>query len=65
MATDGSARGVHERCDCCGGETPHDVRLEIRTESRESENAAFSREPYRVAACRLCGSESTIRMNDA
>ena len=65
MATDGTAGGVLERCDRCGAETPHDVRLEIRTESATSENAAFSREPYRVAACRHCGSESAIRMNDA
>jgi ribosomal protein L37E len=62
MATDG---GVRERCDRCGDETPHDVRLEIRTESAASENAVFSREPYRVAACRHCGDKSTLRMNDA
>ncbi|ESS05376.1 MAG: hypothetical protein A07HB70_02419 [uncultured archaeon A07HB70] len=56
---------MRERCERCGAETPHDVRLEIRTESAASENAAFSREPYRVAACRRCGDESSTRMNDA
>jgi len=65
MATDATTGGVLERCDRCDGETPHDVRLEIRTESARSENAAFSREPYRVTSCRRCGSESSIRMNDA
>jgi len=65
MATDGTSGGVVERCDSCGTETPHDVRLEIRTESAAGENAAFSREPYRVTACRHCGDESALRMNDA
>jgi len=62
MATN---RGVRERCERCGAETAHDVRLEIRTESATGENAACSREPYRVAACRRCGDESSTRMNGA
>jgi uncharacterized protein with PIN domain len=56
--------GTRERCDRCG-ETIHDVRVEIRTESTVEENAQFSREPYRVATCQECGSESVLRMNDA
>jgi hypothetical protein len=54
-----------EPCESCGRETPHEVRIEIRTESIERENAEFSREPYRVATCVDCGTESAIRMNDA
>jgi hypothetical protein len=57
--------GVVETCSLCGDETPHDVRVEIRTESTVEENAAFSREPYRIATCRRCGSETELRMNDA
>jgi hypothetical protein len=56
---------VVESCPRCDDETPHDVRVEIRTESTAEENAAFSREPYRIATCRECGSETEIRMNDA
>lgn len=56
--------GIRESCSCCGGETDHDVRVEIRTESNDSENAAFSREPYRVTVCSECGAESVTRMNN-
>ena len=54
-----------EPCSDCGRETRHAVRVEIRTENPGSSNAAFSREPYRVAVCGVCDSESTQRMNDA
>lgn len=56
---------VREPCPGCDGETLHDVRLEIRTESETGENAAFSREPYRVAVCLECGTEISTRMNNA
>lgn len=54
-----------ETCEDCGRETPHAVKIEIRTESRKRENAAYSREPYRVATCRYCGGTSIQRMNNA
>ncbi|MFC7227026.1 hypothetical protein N0B31_06395 [Salinirubellus salinus] len=56
---------VEEECAECGRPTPHAVAIEIRTESEKRENAAFSREPYRVATCRACGTEDAIRMNNA
>jgi hypothetical protein len=57
--------GDLEPCECCGRETPHEVHIEIRTESAKRENAQYSREPYRVATCVLCGEESATRMNNA
>lgn len=54
-----------EPCETCDRETPHDVSIELRTESQRTENAEYSREPYRVATCRLCGAERSIRMNNA
>lgn len=54
-----------EPCTTCRRETPHTVRIEIRTESRKRENAAFSREPYRVAICQYCDGETVLRMNNA
>jgi len=45
--------------------TPHDVAVEILTESTKPENAEFSREPYRVSECRVCGTTETVRMNNA
>jgi len=54
-----------ERCENCGGVTAHRVSVEVRTENEGGENAAFSREPYRVATCRTCGAETSKRMNDA
>jgi ribosomal protein L37E len=54
-----------ERCEQCGRETAHAVSIELRTESTDGQNAAFSREPYRVTECRRCGTTASRRMNDA
>jgi hypothetical protein len=54
-----------EACETCGRETPHDVSIDLRIESRTGENVAYSREPYRVSTCRICGAERSIRMNNA
>jgi hypothetical protein len=54
-----------ELCESCGSETAHEVAVELRTESSQSENAEFSREPYRVTTCRACGEETSQRMNNA
>ncbi|MFB6207137.1 MAG: hypothetical protein ABEJ05_11500 [Haloglomus sp.] len=56
---------VVEECTTCSRETAHQVSVEIRTERQKTENAEFSREPYRVATCLVCGEEDTVRMNDA
>jgi hypothetical protein len=65
MATSIDDERMAEECADCGRETPHDVRIQLLTESRKVENAEFSREPYRVATCRVCGSEESVRMNNA
>lgn len=65
MATRIDDDGMSERCERCDRETAHEVSIELRTESRKAENAEFSREPYRVATCRVCGVENAIRMNNA
>lgn len=54
-----------EHCEDCGGDTIHEVVIEIRTESDEPEKAAYSREPYRVATCTRCSTERAQRMNNA
>ena len=61
----GSADGVTESCDVCEHDTTHSVSIELRTESGKAENAEFSREPYRVTECKVCGAESSQRMNNA
>ena len=60
-----SRDAFEERCEGCGRETPHTVSIELKTESKKRENAAYSREPYRVATCRLCGDTTSLRMNNA
>jgi hypothetical protein len=57
--------GIEEECSACGQTTPHEVTIDILTESGEEENAEFSREPYRVAVCQTCDSETATRMNNA
>ena len=56
---------VVEECDDCDRETTHEISIKMRTENPDSENAEFSREPYRVAECTVCGDTSTERMNNA
>ncbi len=66
MATQNqSFQAITESCDECERETPHDVSVQIRTESQKRENAEFSREPYRVTECQICGEETSQRMNNA
>lgn len=65
MATRMGDDDMTESCSRCGHETPHEVTIRLLTESRKQENAEFSREPYRVATCRVCGSEESVRMNNA
>jgi hypothetical protein len=65
MATTRDGAGMSEVCADCGRETRHSVSVRIRTESNKTENAAFSREPYRVSECRICGATTQTRMNNA
>jgi hypothetical protein len=66
MATSNdSIRDITEDCEDCGRRTPHDVGVEILTESGKAENAVFSREPYRVSECKVCGATTRTRMNNA
>jgi hypothetical protein len=64
-ATTHTPDGSTESCTVCETETPHDVRIEIRTESKKEHNAQYSREPYRVTTCLHCGDEDVLRMNNA
>ncbi|SEP25307.1 hypothetical protein SAMN04487948_12718 [Halogranum amylolyticum] len=57
--------GVTEACSECARETLHKVRVELRKESSKPNNAEYSREPYRVATCMECQTETTLRMNNA
>ncbi|MEF8886804.1 MAG: hypothetical protein V5A30_03285 [Haloarculaceae archaeon] len=63
--TDDAVSTMAETCPDCGRETPHDVSVRILTESAKPDNAEFSREPYRVSECRVCGTTMTTRMNNA
>jgi ribosomal protein L44E len=54
-----------EYCETCGAHSPHEVSIELKTESTKETNRAFSREPYRVTKCRVCGDERAQRMNNA
>jgi len=65
MAATNDDASMSEPCDDCGHETPHTVSVQIHTESDKRENAEFSREPYRVSECRVCGATTETRMNNA
>ncbi|MFC4358706.1 hypothetical protein ACFO0N_12215 [Halobium salinum] len=53
-----------EPCEACGDDTPHDVSISIVTESKKKANTEFSREPYRVTVCSVCGLQTQQRMNN-
>jgi len=65
MATTNDGVDRAEACADCGRDTPHSVSVQIQTESTKKENAEFSREPYRVSKCLVCGSTTSTRMNNA
>ncbi len=54
-----------EWCEDCETDTPHDVEIKLVTESKREQNTEFSREPYRVSSCVVCGTEERLRMNNA
>ncbi len=54
-----------EECPECDRVTPHTISVKILTESTETENAEYSREPYRISECRDCGAVVRTRMNNA
>ena len=64
-ATNDGGDGMTEECEECRRETPHEVSVQILTESATPENAEYSREPYRVSECRVCGAQTVLRMNNA
>ncbi|MFC3956896.1 hypothetical protein [Halovivax cerinus] len=63
--TDDAFDGLTEYCQECDLDTLHEVSVQLRTESTKTENAAFSREPYRVTECQRCGHRASQRMNNA
>jgi hypothetical protein len=65
MATSPNTDSISEPCPACDAETPHEISVQILTESTKTENAEFSREPYRVSVCRACGHKERVRMNNA
>jgi hypothetical protein len=60
-----SLDGLTEYCENCETDTLHQVSVQMRTESETDQNAAFSREPYRVSECQRCDERKSQRMNDA
>jgi len=66
MATANQTANIRtEYCPGCETDQPHDVSIRLQTENEASDNAAYSREPYRVAVCQSCGRGTERRMNDA
>jgi len=51
-------------CSTCGDEQPREISIAILTENPAGENAAFSREPYRIVECLGCGATTKPRTND-
>ncbi|WP_438267368.1 DUF7835 family putative zinc beta-ribbon protein [Haladaptatus halobius] len=54
-----------EACEQCLRETPHQVSIELHTESPKNTNSEFSHEPYRVTTCLECGETTSQRVNNA
>ena len=63
--TNDSIADLTEECPRCERQTPHDVSVEILTESTKQQNSEYSREPYRVSKCSRCGETTKTRMNNA
>lgn len=58
---------IVEPCVGCGEDTEHRVRLQIMEENSgpDDRSRSFSREPYRVSECAVCGEREIVRMNNA
>jgi len=57
---------MEEHCEECGQTTPHRVEIRLQVPSADdSPTAKFSRHPFRVARCRVCGEERYRRAGEA
>ncbi|CQH56422.1 small CPxCG-related zinc finger protein [Halobacterium hubeiense] len=56
---------IREQCTTCEKTRPHDVTIELLTESGKDTNRKFFREPYHIAECRNCGTTTKLRLNNA
>jgi hypothetical protein len=65
MAQLNSGDPVREQCSTCDEERAHEVAIELLVESETEENQKFSREPYRIAECHVCGATTKLRLNNA
>lgn len=63
MPTTSNPDDMVEACEACGRETPHTVTIQIVAESTNPQPPEYSREPYRVSECCVCGHERVQRMN--
>ncbi|MEE6211045.1 hypothetical protein U3A55_12910 [Salarchaeum sp. III] len=63
MAGDLSLRD--EPCPVCDATTTHAVAIELRQECPDGDNSAYSREPYRVTECTVCGASRASRVRSA
>jgi len=54
---------IDEPCETCRHETPHEVAIELRSESRTNENTQYARQPYRISLCTRCGEELVSRVH--
>ncbi|QDX39941.1 hypothetical protein [Salarchaeum sp. JOR-1] len=54
-----------EPCPVCDATTTHLVTIELRQEGPDGENCAYSREPYRVTECTVCGRSRASRVRSA
>ncbi|MGB9986682.1 hypothetical protein [Salarchaeum japonicum] len=63
MVRDQSRRD--EPCPICEATTQHVVTIEVRQERPDGENCAYSREPYRVTECTVCGDSRASRVRSA
>ncbi len=62
---DPSSAEVLEFCPTCREQTSHVATIDFLVENRESEHAPNSRQPYRVAECQECGTETRQRATNA
>lgn len=65
-AADNPHDEMEERCENCERITSHHVEIRLLVPgSTDRPTAKFSRHPFRVARCRVCGEESHRRAGEA
>lgn len=60
-----SGDSMRERCATCDEVRAHEISIDLLVGSEDGADQNYSRDPYRIAECQVCGSTTKVRLTSA